>query len=52
MFDFFNEDPKQEVINQIIVLELENLFDYLPSREQEIQRLRDEIQYYEPVIPK
>jgi hypothetical protein len=52
MFDFFNEDPRQDVINQILVLELENLFDYSPKREQEIKRLREEIDFYDPVLPE
>ena len=54
MFDWLFEetDEKDEIINEIITLELENLFDFSPSRAQKIKELRDQIQYYDEVIPK
>ncbi len=52
MFDFFDDDPKAEIIDEIISLELENLFDYSKEREEKIQQLRKQIDYYEPVLPQ
>lgn len=53
MFDWlFEEDPKAEIIDEIIALELENLFDYSEARAKKIKELRDQIQYYDEVIPQ
>lgn len=49
---FEEEDPRQAIINEIVALEFEQLFDYLPSREEKIKQLREEINYDQPVIPK
>lgn len=49
---FFEEDdPRQQIIDEILALEFENLFDYKESRAKEIQTLREKIDYYQPLLP-
>lgn len=47
---FFEEDPRQVIIAEIVALEFEQLFDYLPSRQEKIDQLRKQIDYYQPTF--
>lgn len=50
---FFDEqDPRQAIIDEIVGLEFEQLFDYLPSRAEKIEKLRKEINYDQPIFPE
>ncbi len=47
-----DEFDRQDIINEIIALEVEQLFDFSLQREQQIKELRDKIQFYQPVLPE
>ncbi len=48
----FTDDQREEIINDIIFLELEQLFDFSMARAEHIKKLRDDIEYYQDVIPQ
>jgi len=48
---FEEQDPRQTIIDEIVALEFEQLFDFLPSREVIIKKLREEIDYHQSLLP-
>ena len=48
----FTDEQRDEIINDIIYLELEQLFDYSLLRAEQIKKLRDDIEYYQEVLPQ
>jgi hypothetical protein len=48
----FTDEQREEIINDIIFLELEQLFDYSLARADHIRKLRDDIEYYKEVLPQ
>jgi hypothetical protein len=48
---FDEQSPRQDIIDEILALEFEQLFEYLPSREIKIKQLRKEIDYHQPLLP-
>lgn len=50
--NFDEQEARQNIIDEIVALEFEQLFDYLPSRDDKIKQLRNEIDYNQPIFPE